>query len=481
MRIKGKLGDALRLFLILVPLFPPLAPLSVLWLPWVGRLPPWGWFFLGVYGLGLFFPAMLTGDPWAPFMALARFTFAAGLLGLGVALGREEGLRPLGYGILGVYLVALVFSYALDGVSLWQRLAHPFYTPVALAFWGGIGVLLAFYLRYPWPLRVLLGGLGALVLLLSGGRSGMLAFLLGALAGGIFYRRVLLAIGLVGLLLLLGLHLGFRPVQRLLEGGLSGREGLWLAAYEAMKGVEWTGLGPYLFGEHFFQIIFAYEGCFIRLIPIFLKQEVPCPPWDARLAGLLIFPHNQLLQALGESGVLGALGFLLLMGGFAAAAWGRPLLLSLLWAFWGMGLVDNPTEIYFFLGGVALAQSPLALPRALVRAGLWGTLLLFFWASPFLYMASRPLPPPPEPLYLVLPQEGQGFLRLRDGEGYRVQVWLCQERCQRLGWEWRGEETVAFPWPENLAPGRYRLRVLLFKEEFLALRPAYTWEREVER
>ncbi|MFN3369077.1 MAG: polymerase, partial [Thermus sp.] len=72
-----------------------------------------------------------------------------------------------------------------------------------------------------------------------------------------------------------------------------------------------------------------------------------------------------------------------------------------------------------------------------------------------------------------------GFLRLVGGEGYRVQVWLCQKDCQRLGWERSGSEIAAFPLPQGLPPGEYRLRVLLFSQHRLALRPRYVLEKEV--
>ncbi|RTH01140.1 polymerase, partial [Thermus scotoductus] len=74
---------------------------------------------------------------------------------------------------------------------------------------------------------------------------------------------------------------------------------------------------------------------------------------------------------------------------------------------------------------------------------------------------------------------GVGFLRLVGAQGYRVQVWLCQKDCQRVGWEWRGDEPMYFPLPQDLPKGEYRLRVLLLSQHRLALRPRYVLEKEV--
>jgi hypothetical protein len=194
------------------------------------------------------------------------------------------------------------------------------------------------------------------------------------------------------------------------------------------------------------------------------------------LGSFWTFAHNHLLQALVESGIPGAIGLVLLLGGFLAAAWGDPLLLTLLIAFVAMGISDYPAEFLFLLGGIALVRG-MNMPASLGFAGL----VVFLWSLPFLYLATRPSTPPPALAYLAFPQEGVGFLRLAGAEGYRVQVWLCQKGCQRLGWEWSGSQLVAFPLPQDLPPGEYRLRILLFSQHRLALKPRYVLEREVRR
>ncbi len=469
---------ALALALLLGPLFPPLALLAPLFLGRLRGLPPWAQGVLGIYALSLLLPALLAPEPWAFPLALLRVLYVLGLVGAGVAL-KEVGLRPLGVGLFSLYVTALLASYWTYGEGVREaRLAHPFHSPVGLGFMGALGILLALHQAYPWPFRVLLGLLGGTVLLLSGSRGGLLALLLGGAAGLPFRRRggvaLLLGMGLI----LLALFSDLPPFQRLLRQGLSGREELWLRAYEAFRDHPWTGVGPYLLGERIQGVLFG--ECF--LFPLLEARGLSCPPWLMAYGGLWAFAHNHLLQALGESGPLGALGLALLVGAFLKGAYGDGFLLSLLGAFLGMGMVDNPFsvpspfrgEIFFLVGGLALARGEG--PRGL---GVWAGATLLLWASPFLYLATRPEPPPPSLGYAALGREG-GVVALEGGEGYRVQVWACREGCRRIGWEWDGGKPIAFSLGE-LGPGPYRIRVLVRSHHLLADRYRYLWEGEVVR
>lgn len=473
----------LALGLALAPLFPPLALLAPLFLPWLKGLSPGALGLLAAYALSLLLPTLFAPEPLAFPLALGRALYALGLVGAGVALARRGvGLRPLGYGLLSLYLSAFLATYLAFGDRAWTvRLMHPFHSPVGLGLMGALGVLLALYLRYPPFLRLLLGLLGGAVLLLSGSRGGMLALLLGG-AGGLFFRaRGGWALGVAGLLLFLATLLDNPVTGRFLDTHLSGREALWLRAYEVYRDHPWTGVGPYLLGDYLKGTLLG--NCF--LFPLLEARGLSCPSWLVPLGGLWIFAHNHLLQALGEGGFFGALGLLLLVGGFLAAAFGEGLLFSLLLAYLAMGMVDNPFsvpspfrgEVFFLVGGMALVRG-VHLPRALALAGAVGVL----WSLPFLYLATRPPTPPPALVYLAVPPgEGVGLVRLEGASGYRVQIFFCQKACQRLGWEWDGAKPIAFPLPEGLAPGRYRLRVLLFSTHRLALKPRYLLEEEVVR
>ncbi len=480
----------LALGLALAPLLPPLALLSPLFLPWLARLPLGARALLGGYAASLLLPALFAPEPLAFPLAVGRLLHVLGLVGAGVALSRrKQPLAPLGVGLFLLYLTAFAASYWAYGDQVARvRLMHPFHSPVGLGLMGALGVLLALYLRYPWPFRLLLGLLGGAVLLLSGSRGGMLALLAGGAGGVLFRGRGFLALGLSGLLLLLAAGLDTPVSERFFQGQLSGREVLWLRAYEVYRAHPWTGVGPYLLGDYLRGSLFG--ACF--LFPLLEAKGLTCPPWLLPWGGLWQFAHNHLLQALGESGLPGAIGLLLLVGGFLAAAWGEGLLFSLLLAYTAMGMTDNPFsvpspfrgEVFFLAGGMALARSLRGgnternpFPQAL---GLGGGVALL-WALPFLYLASRSEPPPPTLAYAGLGKEG-GVVRLWGGRGYRVQVWLCGGKgCQRLGWEWSGEELIQFSPPRDLPPGRYRLRVLVFSSHRLALKPRYVLEEEVVR
>ncbi len=475
----------LAFLLALAPLFPPLAGLALFFVPWVRRLPLWGQALLALYGASLLLPALFAPEPLAWPLALFRFLYVLGLVGLGVALNRpERALGAWGVGLFLLYLTGFAATYwVLGDGAVRARLSHPFHSPVGFGFLGGLGLLLALHLRYPWPFRALLGLLGGAVLLLSGSRGGMLGFFVGGAAALLFRRRGLLALALGGGLLLAAFALNLPATERFFQAHLSGREGVWLAAYRVFQEHPWTGVGPYLLGERIGGVLFG--DCF--LFPLLEARGLTCPDWLRPWGGLWTFAHNHLLQALGEGGGFGAVGLLLLAGGFLAGAWGDGLLFGLLAAYLGMGMVDNPFsvpspfrgEVFFLLGGMALAR--LEGGRAPLGLGLAGGVALL-WSLPFLYLAARPEGPPPALRYLVVPDRGgAGAVALEGGEGYRLQVWLCAERCRRLGWEWPAEKPVRFPLPEALEEGKKRLVLVLFREGGLALRPAFLLEEEVGR
>ena len=477
---------ALGFGLALAPLFPPLALLSPLFLPWLRRLEPLAKVLLGLYALSVLIPALFAPEPLALPLALGRVLYVLSLVGMGVALAHgkkpEQALAPLGPGLLLLFASAFLASYLTFGDKVTEnRLMHPFHSPVGLGFMGTLGLLLALYIRYPWPFRLLLGLLGGATLLLSASRGGLLALLLAGSGGLLFRGRSLMLLGLAGLLLFTASLLDNPLTERFFQTHLSGREGLWLRAHEVFQAQPWSGVGPYVLGDYLQGTLFP--GCF--LFPLLEARGLSCPEWLRPFGGFWSFAHNHLLQALGESGLPGALGLLLLVGAFLGAAWGEGLLFSGLLAFAAMGMTDNPFsvpspfrgEIFFLLGGMALSRG-VRLPSALALGGV----VALLWALPFFYLATRPPSPPPALRYAALPPgKGVGFLQFAGGEGYRVQVWLCGKTCQRLGWEWSGSELVRFTFPQDLPRGRYTLRVLLFSPHRLALKPRYTLEWEVKR
>jgi hypothetical protein len=281
----------------------------------------------------------------------------------------------------------------------------------------------------------------------------------------------------VGLVFVLAASLEVPIAQRFFQFHLSGREGLWLKAFESFQTHPWTGHGPYFFGNEIKGVLL--KECF--LFPYWEMLGAECPETLRPLGGLWTFAHNHFLQALGEGGLWGAAGLMILAGGFMAAAWGEGVLFSLIFSYLAMGMVDNPFsvpsafrgEIFFLLGGVALSRG-VYVPLALVLAG--GTALLL--SLPFVYLATRPTLPPPTLRYAAIPPgEGMGLVSL-DGKGYRAQVWLCQKNCRRLGWELDAGKPIRFSFPSNLPAGKYQIRIVLLSPHRLAQRPRYllSWE-----
>ena len=77
----------------------------------------------------------------------------------------------------------------------------------------------------------------------------MLGFFVGGAAALLFRRRGLLALALGGGLFLAAFALNLPATERFFQAHLSGREGVWLAAYRVFQEHPWTGVGPYLLGE----------------------------------------------------------------------------------------------------------------------------------------------------------------------------------------------------------------------------------------
>lgn len=446
--------------LALAPLFPPLALLALFALPHLRPLSQPAKALLFLYASSILLPALFAPHPLAFPLALFRALYALGLVGAGVYLGRKA-LPHLGYGLFATYLLALATTVYLFGDWAGQvRLLHPFHSPVGLGLLGAVGVLLALYHRYPLPFRILLLLLGGAVLFLTGSRGGMLALFLGGLGGVAFSRRGGLAVGVV--LFLLGLaYFTENPVsERFLNLSPSGREGLWYRAIEMIQAHPWTGVGPYVFGQRLQGVLL---GCF--LFPAWEMKGFHCSGALRDFGGLWIFAHNHLLQVLGESGVLGALGLSLPVGGFLAGALGDGFLFSLLLGFVAMGMVDNPFsipspfrgEIFFLAGGMALARG-VRMDRVFLLSGL----AVLLWASPFLYAWTRALPPSPRIAYAAVDGQG-GVVRLL-GVG-RAQIWVCDEgleACRRVEWDWDLKAPIAFALPEDLPPGKYVVRTLVF-------------------
>jgi len=366
----------LRWLIALTPVFPPLAGLSLYFLRCWRRLGRPAGLIALFYLATQLLAAALTPNPALslPLSAL-RSAYVLSLILLGACLGDRRWLRWLLPGMALVFATALLTSLLVYGPHFYaRRLLHPYYTTSALGITAAtaVWILLDYKRASPW-LRGLLGLLALAVLMLSGSRGAIAALAAGALAAAVAGGRdFALALGAGGF------FLGLRYLQLRLAGWAaefhrmfslnpSGRQEVWQRAWKAFASHPWGGVGPYQLGPWLnpqLRSLEPWEGA--------AALGLRLPGWAASLQGAWLIAHNTLLQALGETGVVGAAGYLALLAlvGYAAVRSREPLFVAIFFGFVTMGLVDNPmavpslhfAEVFWVAGGMALARSGLAVP-----------------------------------------------------------------------------------------------------------------------
>ncbi len=370
----GAVSVRLRWLLALVPVFPPLYLAAFAALRSWRALGPPARAAVGFYLATQLIAALLTPNPLVSLpLALARGLFVAALLLAGVYLREPRRLVYLLGGLVVVYLLAFWTSHQAFGELWWQRrLVHPYYTIVSIGLAGALGVLLTLEWRGPWPLRLGAGLLALAALVFSGSRGAMAVLVVGVLAAAaVRDRRYLWGLAAAGSVLAAGyalLSAGGRvtALTRLFSLNPSGRDVIWERAVQAFQTHPWGGVGPYQLGPWLTDIY--RKGCHVwQGLAAF---GMGCPAWLEPFYGAWLIAHNLLLHALGETGVVGTLGFLVLLAllGYAALRAREPLLAALFFGYLTMGLVDNPmavpslhlAEVFWVAGGMALAKSGLA-------------------------------------------------------------------------------------------------------------------------
>ncbi|UBV42730.1 O-antigen ligase family protein [Deinococcus taeanensis] len=325
-----------------------------------------------------------------------RTTLMVGLLCLGVQLGEPATLRALRWGLLIVYLTALINGLALQGWDLTQlRLSHPYVTPVSLGMAGALGLWLSLETRpeeqwrqgFPW--RLVLGVLGLLTAVLSGSRGPLAVAFLGTLLllgwhrGRRWRVLVITLLSTVALgALLLGERSQQRPLERLFTLDLTGRDLIWEDGLSVAQTLPWAGTGTLLLGPRI-----APPGDSCTWFEALEVRGVGCPAAVEQVNNAWVFAHNGVVQALGETGLIGTAGLFLLLGAvLAAASGGPPLILTLVGGLLVGDLTDNVTlvpgpffcAVFWLAAGGALARNP---PRW-SAAGKWGGALLLVMAFP---------------------------------------------------------------------------------------------------
>jgi len=366
----------LKVYLALVPVFPPLYLAGFYGLKFLKGLSPIARYALfGFLALELL-AALLSPRPGISFvLALLRGLFVLGLIGVGVWLRDAQKLGYLLYGYVAVYLTAFWTSWEVLGERIFRtaRLVHPYYTTVSLGLAAAVGLLLALGSReLPRGFRFFAGALAVLTLLFAGSRGALLALFVGAMAAAaVGGRRFLKGLGIGGLVLGVAYFVAqserkVQAIARLLNvKNLTHRDRIWEGAVAAFQAHPLGGTGPYQLGPY---LDWSYrKGC--SLWHGLERMGFRCPDWLEPFYGAWLIAHNTWLHALGETGIVGTLGWALLylFAAYAVIKARDPLVAAIFFGFMAMGLVDNPTlvpslslaEVFWVAVGIALARSGL--------------------------------------------------------------------------------------------------------------------------
>lgn len=480
----------LNLWLMALPLIPGLGVLGLGGLRFWARLHPAALQVFGWFALTQQIAALFTPDPvLASLLAAARSALMLGLLGLGSRLGAGRALWPMLFGGVGVGLTALVISeqFRLGGL-LSARLAHPYLTEVSLGILGTLGVLLSLFTPAKWGWKVL-GVLGFAGLLLLSGSRGPFLMLGAGLAAGLLLslttRRARLTAFAVGATLVglggavLGQGSGF--MARLLTLDSTGRDLVWLNTLNTIQQFPLGGVGPYLLGS---TLADPVQTC--TLWPTLAEAGYSCPAWLSALGQPWLIAHNGVLQQLGESGVIGTAGLLLLWGTVLAATVRRrdPAAAALVAALLAGNLLDNTTllpspffaEVFWLTAGMVLSRegrvtSDSFVPGSLSwRPLLWGASVLGVMGFPLLAALRVPSGSPLrlEALNadtLVVPNSPyRVYVRLEGAAGsYRLALRTCRTFCQTVAVQaFEVRQGRAEVWLEGqLRPSAQRMNLLL--------------------
>jgi len=379
----------LKVYLALVPVFPPLYLAGFYGLKFLKGLSPIARYALfGFLALELL-AALLSPRPGISFvLALLRGLFILGLIGVGIWLRDSQRLNYLLFGYVVVILTAIFTTYLAIGEKIFTvaRVSHPYYSGTSIGLAGVVGIFLALLARgLSFPIRVVGISAGIFALMFSGSRGALLALGIGLISASFISRqnfwrnRVLvrsLLLSMVGIAFfqLLGKPLPF--LRRVSEfTSLNGRDRLWHDALVAFKAHLWGGTGPYQLGPYLAP--FAVERC--RLWSGLERIGYRCPAWLEPFYGAWLIAHNTWLHALGETGIIGTLGWALLyvFATYAVIKARDALVAAIFFGFMAMGLVDNPTlvpslslaELFWVAVGIAIVRSGLAVPPDQLASG----------------------------------------------------------------------------------------------------------------
>lgn len=364
----------------LVPIFPPLYLAALGCLGQLRTLPLTARYILFFFASTQLVAALFTPRPLLSLgLAAARTLLILGMVAAGVYLRNSRNLRPLLWGQLVICATAWGYTLYTQGFAgVQERLGHPYYYIVSLGLIAVVALWLVVFWRGGrlwWRLPA--GGLALATFLAAGSRGPLLALGVGSLAAlALAGRQRRWWVLLPGVLVLVlasvasTLNLPLKPAQRLLNDQTSGREYVWRDAVQGWKTSPIGGVGPYQGGPYLTYLF--KDGC--QLTPTLQRNEIQCPEALSRWSSVWLIAHNAWLHWLLETGVVGLLGLVTVMGYalWHAARLGDPFLLAVLYGYTAMNVVDvvialpsqHFAELWWVVAGIGLAGT---LDRAKAR------------------------------------------------------------------------------------------------------------------
>ncbi|WP_034385617.1 O-antigen ligase [Deinococcus sp. YIM 77859] len=331
-----------------VPIFPPLYLAALGCLGQLRTLPLTARYILFFFASTQLVAALFTPRPLLSLaLAAARTLLILAMIAAGVYLRESRNLRPLLWGQLLIFVTAWGYTLTTQGFAGVQaRLGHPYYYIVSL----GLVAVVALWLIVFWRggrlwWRLPAGGLALATFLAAGSRGPLLALGVGSLAALAFagkQRRWWVLLPGVLVLVLAGaastLKLPLKPVERLLNDQTTGREYVWRDAVLGWQTSPLGGVGPYQGGPYLTYLF--KDGC--QLTPTLQRNDIQCPESLSRWSSVWLIAHNAWLHWLLESGVIGLVGLITVMG---YALWQTtltrdPFTISVLFGFTAMNVVD---------------------------------------------------------------------------------------------------------------------------------------------
>ena len=359
------------MWLALLAPFYPLSSLSLFFVPEIKKLHRTALVILSFYFFSQLIPAFFSPDPYlAIILTVLRSLLMFGLIGIGIRIGEVNSLKYLGFGLIVVYITALLNSWS-NGLDLFSgRLNHPYMTSITLGIAGALGIWLAVFQENKFLWRLCLFILAATVLLLSGSRGPLLAAAIG-LAFGIFAKygtqKLKVAAGVFfSLILMISVLLKKEAIfslSRLQSLDSTGRDVIWNTTLDVIRSHPMGGVGTYLLGKY---LAIQGEGC--QFFVDVRGAASHCPVWLENLGSPWLIAHSLVLQQLAETGPLGLLGLLILIGLILQITLLRrkPLEIAIVTGLLMTTVVDNTlivpspffAEVFWIVAGIQLINIP---------------------------------------------------------------------------------------------------------------------------